>query len=151
MEVTFWAWAHRHNGKYFYGGNDFPESLFIALEKTKEYSSNNKNFNLLFSEIEKKEINEHNHDFIDRLFRENTFLDFEFCKSLSLYDILCADCFKPKNNIGEAIIELLNYSCFEFTFYYRKWIKSNQLEIEFIATHEDYSRNVHAYFTKKNE
>ena len=68
MEVTFWAWAHGQNGKYLYGGNDFPESLFLGLEKTKEYSSNNKNFNLLFSEIEKKEINEHNHDLEKTLF-----------------------------------------------------------------------------------
>lgn len=122
----------------FYRGDCFENALLEELENSKEYDADNESNKLLFKEIENGNKRCHPQDLLDELFRKNVFIDYDFAKTLNLYDVLSAKCFESNNKIGKAIIKLMDWVGFKFILYSKEFYDKESFTFDFDVCHTDF-------------
>ena len=88
---------------------------------------------------------------LSSIFFEYITLDFDFAKSLQLYDIIEAKCFKNEDVISNDLIELSDYCDLNFILHRRMFKDCNRLEIDFFACHQEDVWELHRRLTGVTE
>ena len=131
--IKHYPFAMKH-GKYL--GNEgcvsFEEKLYYVLN---DIEKTNRAYKLLFKA--------HNdQDSLFELFLRNLSLDFDFVKVLSVGDIISITCFTPKDELGEAILEIAYLGEMYFVVEAKKYEFRNEIELFLSPCHDDYKTTV---------
>jgi len=115
-------------------GDCFENNLFEEFQIHKKNRKENQHFKLLSAKLKKRPNSDYTpKDELEILFSENIFIDFEFAKRLQLFEIISADCFFSRNDIGEALIFLMsdNICNLRFILYEKHWETTDEISLYF--------------------
>ena len=148
-EVSWFVWA-MEDGKFLIRGTCFEGELLEEYKELKKsgYFKEAKWMKLLEKEINKGE--KHPQDVLDEIFNDNVSLDFDFAKELKQYDIIKAECFTQKNELGAAILQLIVMADSHFIIHRREFESKNNLKLHFEVCHGDSEFECHNELIKGN-
>ena len=127
------------DGEYCYHNSFFTEPIYDEYQEQVKENKNSKTCKIIGDAIEREKKNPdriatHPHDILDDLFCKNIFLNFDFAKSLNLFDIVWIDCFTPKNELGKAIWQVTKMSGLLFIVSEKSYYSQDTLELTFEVT-----------------
>jgi len=129
-----------YNGQYLKSGESLGASLLTLIEELREIESfkNDSKLKVLF-DINTKGIG--TADSLFDTFHDNVSIDYEFAKSLQLYDNIGSDQLYSDTEVGKGLVELID--SFRFILYKRSWEASNNLRLEFEVVQSEFEDEVH--------
>lgn len=129
--VEYWFYVNSV-GKYFLDASDFSAALsqeFLRCLKDKE-EKNAIYIQKIKLAIENGKSNRYSiDDILQDIFRDNVVLNYNFAKSLNLFDIVYLDCFVAKNRLGQAMIELCKNCSMIFLVSHKMYQQEDRIEI----------------------
>ena len=139
--MDFWS---SNDGEYLLNGNCFENELL------KEFNYWNKAPNrlgyilILDKYLQSRKGEYHDQDLLRNLFHstnEDIVIDFNFAKSLNIFEVIYPNCFTCKTEAGKALIEL-SYDL-RFIVSKKNYITKENINIEFEVCHADYVNDCH--------
>ncbi len=140
-EIQCWS---SNNGEFLFEGQSFDETLLLQFQSCCEmsYTKNDKWVNLLKNRLKNKEEGEHNdQNVLYAIFTRLISIDYDFAKSLSLFDILDSECFTAKDELGDALIQLCVMADLTFIVTRKKYTSKESIAIDLEVCHCDYDRD----------
>jgi hypothetical protein len=148
QEVSIYPWA-RNRAENLYKGTCFENALLLELEEALLHFPDDKRFKLL--DQASKAGKQHPQDVLHGIFTDNLTLDFSFAKELKLYDIITFGCFIGKDELGLAMIELLEASEMLFILTERQYETVNKISLDFEVCNPDCKYSLFSELTGRNE
>jgi hypothetical protein len=136
-KVSYWAFAS-NNGENLYNSNSFEEALFLEIESHCSYGLNGDEMSLLTKYIDEKSKTLHKQDVVLEIFLKNTEIHFEYATKLNRLDVLKPMFFSAKDEIGKAILTVLNGTELSFILARKTWLSKHNIDLLFEVVYSDY-------------
>lgn len=131
----------------------FEEYILFELEEVKESYLDNRLFEEdsdLYQQLLKIvfESSEEPKDILYELFNEHVTINYDFAKSLNMFDVIQSTCLIPNTEIGRALIDFVGISDLSFIFYMRSYAAETYQVIYLFPVPMDYLLDVQLKLAK---